>query len=178
MTTKRNFKWSTQLSVGNSSQEAFFRRYEEQLLKRKGNHSGDFEVMLTGKVLELKSDQYKSTDNFFMERWSKKDEKKPGGPWQAQEHGSDYLIYWFPKQEELFLFDIPTLVLALNPIVETLKPVDVWNHSYTTVGYKVPKVLLISEDRTIPKDGMQMNRYGYLGSDVTELFPGKVEKKG
>ena len=166
----KTFGWAKQLGIGNSYQQQFFDKHAAFLLKTKGHHSGDFKVVSTGKQLELKSDQYHKTDNFFIERWSNKDEQKPGGPWQARRHGTDYFIYWFPHQNEIYLFDVELMIEALDIIIPTLKPVDIKNISYTTQGYKVPKSHLISDILELTKDNMQHNRQGYMGTDVTILF--------
>lgn len=173
----RKFDWEKQLEIGNSAQDKFFRLYADSLTRTKGNHSGDFKIVQTGETIELKSDQYTKTNNFFIERWSKVEDNKVGGPWQAITHGSKYYVYWFPNLDTMYVFLLEDMVKALDQVIISLPTIPVSNSTYTTVGYKVPKELLISEPVCIPKDNILINRQGYIGNNMDVLLTARSGRK-
>lgn len=98
-----------------------------------------------GKI-ELKTDFYKLADtpNFFIERYSSVEVMSPGGPWQAKAHGCKYFVYYYAgdRQGYIFLTDDLVRELEVLEVAGRLKPVEVRNKKWTTVGYKVPRSLL------------------------------------
>jgi hypothetical protein len=111
------------------------------LIKLDGRH-GD--LMLGDAKIELKTDFYDSnkTANFFIERYSDAAVGSPGGPWQAKAHGCQYFVYQFLNCGSGWVFSTDEVVTALDSIISTIKPVEVKNVRWTTIGFKVPRAEL------------------------------------
>lgn len=99
--------------------------------------------------IELKVDFYdmEKTRNFFMERWSNLNSLKPGGPWQAAEHGCQWFVYFYMQGMQGWIWKTEDLVKQLEALESRLKPRQVRNMKWTTVGYTVDRNLLRSEYR-------------------------------
>lgn len=112
-------------------------------LRSTDGRKGDFTTP-DGAVVELKTDMYsmQKTGNFFMERFSSIEVGSPGGPWQAAAHGCEYFVYWYAADQVGFVWRTADLVKQLDAIIGTLKPVEVRNKRWTTVGFKVPRTML------------------------------------
>lgn len=135
---KRTPNFKADIKIGANGEEIFQRRFQVSLLKESGKDH-DFTVSnKIGSGLELKTDTYDSK-NFFFERWSDITNQKPGGPWQASRH-SKYFAYYFINKDKYYLFDLATLVPALEKYIEEKKPraIEVRNRRHTTVGYALP----------------------------------------
>ena len=96
-----------------------------------------------GKI-ELKTDFYpmSSTPNFFIERYSSLEVLSPGGPWQAAVHGCKYFVYYYTVNKMGYIFLTEDVIQQLSKLESSLKPVEVRNKKWTTIGYKVPRNLL------------------------------------
>lgn len=114
----------------------------EQLKGRKS----DFKVKSTGKLVELKSDQYDmaKTDNFFIELWSDSAKLKPGGPLQAMMHASDYWVYLFVQNKTMFVFNTNELVDWVMRNSNKYERISIVNQGWVTTGIKVPRLSLAS----------------------------------
>ena len=133
--------WSMkkQLSYGLAAEEELCHRHPKKLTKVTGHRKWDLEDV-QGNRYEIKTDTYNmdKTQNFFMERWSVLDKKKPGGPWQALHHGADIFIYYFPANRTYFeCKQLKTLVKRLNSLTKKSGLVYIPNSGWTTAGYKV-----------------------------------------
>lgn len=137
--TKSKFK--SDLAKGQKSEHDFYVKYASCVVRTDGRR-GDLEILKTGEIIELKSDFYdpSATNNFFMERFSYDD--KPGGIWQAIEHGVDYYVYWFPLTGATYIFNAKQLYRKMNKLAKTLQLVSVKNQGFVTRGYKVERSLL------------------------------------
>lgn len=95
----------------------------------------------TGKFyLELKSDYYTmNTGNFFIERYSNKNKKTDGGPWQALNKNAKKYMYFYVKDEVLFVMDTEKMIEILDKILPNYTPLDIRNKTHITVGYKIPR---------------------------------------
>lgn len=95
-----------------------------------------------GKI-ELKTDFYPMTQtpNFFIERYSSVEVLSPGGPWQAKAHGCKYFVYYYTTAGYGYIFETEDLVQQLEKLETAgkLKPTEVRNRKWTTVGYKVKR---------------------------------------
>jgi hypothetical protein len=132
---------SIQLKYGLDAEIEFCHRYPKKLLRVEGHRKWDFDCT-DGYAYELKTDTYSmhKSQNFFMERWSVLDKKKPGGPWQALENGADIFIYCFINNKTYFEFkDLPALVDRLDLLTEKQGLVYIPNKGWTTAGYKVKR---------------------------------------
>lgn len=98
-----------------------------------------------GKI-ELKTDFYSmsKTPNFFIERYSSVEVGSPGGPWQAKAHGCKYFVYYYAGDKCGYVFLVDDLLKQLEALeaAAKLKPTEVRNKKWTTVGYKVPRASL------------------------------------
>lgn len=131
------------LAMGEIGESLFYQAHEGKLEKLDGFKS-NFKLIETGQGVELKTDYWamSKTPNFFFERYSDKAKQSPGGPWQAQKHGSDIFCYFYVKDLTFYRFETTPLVNALEEIIKTLPTTDIPNKTYITQGYRVPRSLL------------------------------------
>jgi len=139
------FDFDEQLNVGQKGEAIFYELFKPQVNRLTGLVS-DFEFKKNKKTIELKSDNYRMnvTKNFFMERYSKAQDKSPGGPWQALGK-SDFFYYFFLRDGIIFKFKTKELIEKLEEITKNWSLVDVGNTSgegWITQGYKVPRDML------------------------------------
>ena len=132
-----------QLKVGSRGEELLLEHYPGNLAIHPG-HDGDFICLDSGDKIELNTDTYNidKTDNFFIERWSSFYDvpKKPGGVWQARDHGCSIFIYYFVRHNLWYQFnDIDRLKDRLEDLTEGLGFVFIKNKAWTTAGYKVKR---------------------------------------
>ncbi len=130
------------LSLGALGETLYFQANCGDLKKIDGMN-GDFIWSSTGEKVELKSDYYKmeKTPNFFIERYSDKEKKTPGGPWRALQDGSTIFVYFYIQNLTYFTFRCEELCAFLTEqmLKEKCTPCDVVNKSWTTLGYRVPR---------------------------------------
>lgn len=95
-----------------------------------------------GSLIELKCDRYpmSKTENFFMEHFGNIDTGKLGGPYKAFADGCKYFMYYYNTEGIGFLWRTEDLLKQLEAM--QLKPVEVRNVRWVTVGYKVPRATL------------------------------------
>ena len=131
------------LPFGLEAEQAFLSAYAPFIEKANLDdlRAVDFSIFGTEVLLELKADRYTS-GNVFLERWSDKEAKKPGGPWKAYLDGATYLAYWLVNQGVWYFFDTEALLACLDGL--DLKPYEkeVRNRGYCTFGYAIPVKLL------------------------------------
>lgn len=134
--SKHNFARS--LEAGKRGEELFASLHPK--LKRTDGRRGDF-ITPNGNIVELKTDYYSMahTENFFLERWSDKAAKKPGGPWQALEHGVKKFVYFYVKDLVTFAFDAQKLVDFLDQTLHNYRTCSIQNEGWTTEGVLVPR---------------------------------------
>lgn len=133
------------LAIGKEGERVFFQKYSRKLkLLLRDGFKEDFVAGRDREMVELKTDSYDmlSTPNFFMERYSDIDKKKPGGPWQSLAKGIGTFIYYYIKNDVYFLFNTTDLVHRLNDIIGEMKPIRILNRGWITTGYKVPRIAL------------------------------------
>lgn len=135
---KHSFKNS--LAKGKAG-EALILELWPELTPIEGGCKGDFTLGPHNVKVELKSDQYDmdATPNMFIERWSDVDKQKPGSVWQAITHDCNLFVYFYVKNKTAFVFDTVVLKNYLDLLIPNLKPIKIYNHSWVTVGYKVPR---------------------------------------
>lgn len=138
----RNFK--SDLNRGLAGQQIFAKLFAD--LKQTDGKRGDFLLPDSTKV-EVKADFYNMNDtqNYFIERYSSIEVGSPGGPWQAAAHHAEYYAYLYIQNLHVSIWHTPSLLSQLEAIESSLKPVNVRNKSWTTVGYKVPRLLLVPD---------------------------------
>ena len=102
---------------------------------------GDFVWVPTGEKLELKTDYYSmdATPNMFFERYSDKEKRTPGGPWQSLAQGSTLFVYFYVSNLTFYTFNTVELCAFLDENLGRFTPCDVANKSWTTLGYRVPR---------------------------------------
>lgn len=134
----RNFQ--ADLKRGQQGEQDFLKLFTK--LVGTDGRKGDI-VAPDGKI-ELKTDFYPmtTTPNFFIERFSSVEVLSPGGPWQAAAHGCKYFVYYYTTAGYGYIFDTQDLVQQLEKLEGKLKPIEVKNRRWTTIGYKVPRELL------------------------------------
>jgi hypothetical protein len=135
------FNWKRQLEVGTNGEHLFLQGYPKPLIVS-ANLSYDFLRVEDGAKIELKTDTYSlsSTPNFFLERWSKEGENKPGGPWRARRNRIDIFIYYFIQDGTFFEFtDVKKLCARADKLLGKAREVRVKNKGYYTIGYPIPR---------------------------------------
>jgi hypothetical protein len=139
MTKKWDMK--TQLGVGAKGEKLLLKHWPEPVQKHPVFKGPDF-IDAQDKVIELKTDTYdlEATPNFFIERWSDVQNKKPGGPWQAHEKGVHVFVYLFIQNKTWFIFrDMPALIERLDQLTEGKYAINIPNKGWTTQGYRVKR---------------------------------------
>ena len=133
-----SFNFKTQLKAGQLGEVLYANAHPHYT--RTDGMTCDFYTE-AGASLELKTDFYTmdATPNFFMERWSMKEQKKPGGPWQSSSKGVDYFAYFYVPSLTIFTFSVQKLLERLEKLESTFSEFPIRNSSYTTVGYRVPR---------------------------------------
>lgn len=134
----RNFQ--ADLKRGQAGEADFLKMFSK--LVGTDGRKGDI-VAPDGKI-ELKTDFYPMTQtpNFFIERYSSVEVLSPGGPHQAKLHGCKYFVYYYTSSKTGYVFLVDDLLQQLEKLEPTLKPVEVRNRKWTTIGYKVQRELL------------------------------------
>lgn len=110
-----------------------------------------------GKLVEVKSEGTANihTGNAFIERYSREETDKPGGPWQAMLKGCTYFVHQFINAESKLVierrwFSVNTLIeyiehnqkFAFGKSRYVMVPTRDPNHGGTTYGFLVPRVHL------------------------------------
>lgn len=126
------------LKKGKASELRFSKAHIGLLVPAVG-YKFDFVTTFDNSPVELKSDSYdlKKSPNFFFERWSCIDKKKPGGPWQSLANGVKWFVYYYPSHDKFFVFELRLLVAALNVIEKYSKKITVFNRGWSSQGFLV-----------------------------------------
>ena len=136
---KANFK--ADLKRGKDAELLFLEKFPK--LEKLSGYTGDFKLQ-NGQVLELKTDFYSPLKwpNVIMERFSYAE--KPGGPWQAKDHGCSIFAYWFVNFDVLLLYPVDDLCSTLEKLIpeHKIKLEDKANKAHTTRFYRVDRKLL------------------------------------
>jgi hypothetical protein len=126
--------------------------------------TGDFVLTGTKIKLEVKSDYYdpSKTSNFFIEKY--RSGNKPGGVWQAQEHGCKYFLYCFVKTGTIYAFNTKKLCERLDLLHDSknLTLTSVNNPGYTTRGLKVHRDLVTDLMLNLSDIGVTFDSKEYL----------------
>lgn len=144
----KTFGWEEQLDIGHSGEQLLLHGYHEPLVFA-SVLTYDFRGVTDGRKIELKTDTFSmsETPNFFMERWSRDDEKRhPGGPWRARRSRVDTFVYLFIRDGIYFEFrDIKALCSKLDEWIDATgaKERRIRNKHFVTVGYTVPRDILL-----------------------------------
>jgi len=131
----RNFQ--ADLKRGQQGEQDFLKLFTKLV----GTDGRKGDILAPDGKIELKTDFYpmSQTPNFFIERYSSIEVLSPGGPWQAKAHGCKYFVYYYTSDKQGFVFLVDDLIVQLEKVENSLKPIQVRNKKWTTVGYKVPR---------------------------------------
>jgi hypothetical protein len=134
---KKVHDFKEDLARGHSGEHQFFQKYQHCLVHLDGRNA-DFELIKSEESIELKTDYYdmNKTGNFFIETYSYSD--KNGGVFQAADKKITYFIYYFVKNDRLFVFNTQQLVRKCAKLKSTLKTISIKNKGYETKGILVP----------------------------------------
>ena len=139
----KNANFKTDLARGRIGELAFLHATNGTTTPTDGRE-GDFVITGTRTKLEVKSDYYDmdKTENFFFEVY--RSGFKPGGVYQALEHGCKYFIYCFVPNGVAYCFETKKLAERLDLLHDSknLTLTSVGNGSYTTRGLKVNRDLV------------------------------------
>lgn len=135
------YSWKEQLEKGMKAEQLFLDICHLHLTKS-DTRDYDF-ITRDGRRVELKTDFYgeMKTPNFFIERWSVMEDKKPGGPWQSKAKKVDLFIYLYADTGVYYVFyDLAAMCAAVDKL--NLPVIPVKNKGYCGGGYKVPRQAL------------------------------------
>jgi hypothetical protein len=139
-----SFSFKDQLVVGSRGEELLLKHYHSPLIIIP-DHYADFKRISDGRIVELKTDTYnmEKTPNFFFERWSDFEKKKPGGVWQSSEHRVHTFIYYFVRHNTYFEFELKPLLKFLQPFADKKDEKGGWifvkNKGWITAGFTLPR---------------------------------------
>lgn len=142
--SSKTFDFKKQLTLGDRGESLFMERYPRKLEIYPGREY-DFVVKSSREKIELKTDSFNmlKTPNFFFERYSDIQSKKPGGPWRAAEDKVDIFCYYFVRFNMWYEFrDLPELIKVLDKYTEKKGMIWIKNKGWTTGGFTVPRDLL------------------------------------
>ena len=92
------FDLETQKFKGSKGEQDFLKRYSSRGAT-KIEDCPEYDFIIDGdKKVELKTDFYENSPNFFMEHYSELGTKKLGGVFRAKEDGINYFVYYFIKK--------------------------------------------------------------------------------
>jgi len=136
--TKAKPNFQNDLARGRLGELAFIHASDGTMEPLDGKE-GDVRIAGTRIKCEIKTDSWDMdvTPNAFLEKF--RSGNRPGGPWQALEHGCKYFIYVYSKNAEILIFDTKQLIKRLEDLHDSrnLTLTSVGNGSYTTRGLKV-----------------------------------------
>jgi len=136
MSNGKAFDFKKSLKEGQKGESEFFELFKDKLIRDDG-YISDFTIKRTGKTLELKTDKYYNSGNFFIEKYSYNE--VPGGPEQALIKGVDFFAIWFPETMQIHCFKTDKLVEWLKRNYEMPYLLNIRNRSHTTRGYLVKR---------------------------------------
>lgn len=130
------FDFKKSLKEGQKGESEFFELFKDKLIREDG-YIQDFTIKKNGKKIEVKTDKYYNSGNFFIEQYSYKD--VPGGPVQSLIKGIDYFIFYFPAIQSIHCFRTDKLVEWLKRNYEMPYLLNIRNRSHITRGYLVKR---------------------------------------
>lgn len=130
--------WESDLKFGNEAEEYFYLKFRDKLEKTDGLKC-DLKIITTGEGIQLKTDRRPNdTGNIFIEKYSHKLKKTPGGPWKAELDGSVYFIYFFRKTEEFYTYRNIDLINFIVENEDKLRYHEVKSTKSNASGFIVP----------------------------------------
>lgn len=136
----KSYSFCQQYKIGELGVEWFLERYKKYHRNDVENKKDVDLINDDGELLELKTDTYVSTPNFFMEVIGNEDKGTSGGVFKAKKEKAKYFGYLFIKQDKLYVMETEK---AYERLVEVLRDNDyrrirVNNRTYFTIGFCVP----------------------------------------
>lgn len=135
-------------SIGNIGVEAFIIRFPDS---KKMYATCPYDIVRgDGSTVEMKTEQYHSRGNIFIETVSNINTGAIGGPFRALRDGVDKYIHYFVKDKQFYCFTPEKLVARLHELDVFNKDKWDWktipNKGYNTVGVAIP-IGLVSDLR-------------------------------
>lgn len=127
-------KWSEAKKKGDKGEKAFGREFKGIVTQLDGLE-GDFKI--GSYKIEVKTDNI-ATKRLFIERYSNKEEKTPGGPWQAIVHNITFYVQYYTDWEMLYFFDPSVLAKWVEKNIDKAynpEGHDIKNKKHITWGY-------------------------------------------
>lgn len=138
----KTFGFQEQLKIGSDGEAKFILGYPGAKLIPFAGREYDFDRE-DGKRVELKTDTYVGSPNFFFERWSDEARQKPGSVWQSIDK-ADVFIYCFIN--EGVYYEFPRMKILLNrleKLIVGMPLIKIKNRGWTAGGYKIPRASII-----------------------------------
>lgn len=130
--------WKKDLKFGNEMEEFFFLQFREKLIRTDGLKS-DFILKQSNDGIQLKADRRKSseTGNLFIEKYSNKHLKSPGGPYKAILDGSKYFIYYFRLTNDYFMYKTIDIITFIKDNETNIKYIEVNSVKSNASGFLI-----------------------------------------
>lgn len=130
------FSFQKQLKVGNKGESQFLEFYNKEKPIKSINR--DFDFLLGDKKVELKTDTYSGTENFFIEKIGSNVTNKKGSVWFCVEKEIDFFVYFFIKTKTFYWFNPKILSSFLDKTIDNYETRRVQNYTWHSIGYLVP----------------------------------------
>lgn len=127
------------LNLGQMGELMYYQAHEGTLTRTDGR-KGDF-THTDGHLIELKTDTYPmaKTQNLFIERYSDREKKSPGGVWQAAENGATEFVYFYVSDLTGYSFNTQELMKRVEELAPTLQTRVIPNRTWQSEGFLVPR---------------------------------------
>ena len=139
------YQFDAQFQAGEDGVGLLMQSFPDVTWKKTDGRKGD--ILGEGVKYEVKTDyKFAKTGNLFVERVSNDDTGAPGGPWQADGHGCQGMIFVCPgvKRLDVFMYGVKDLIRFVEALVKRggypLKYVP--NPTYMTRGYAIRPAVL------------------------------------
>lgn len=139
---KKSFTFERQYLVGLQGVEWFLKRhphYERNDLK--DYKAVDLIDTRTGETLELKTDTYTTSKNFYLEHhshYTKGGAEVLGGLWKAKEKGAAFFAYLFINLNQLYVMRTDDAYDRMLSVLDKYPKRYVSNGDHVSTGYAIP----------------------------------------
>lgn len=145
------FKFGRQKSIGDKGENKIYHFLHDHDLDvekisydQNNHHNGDLLIKKNAKkyIIEVKTDLYVNSRNFFLETNSNYESGTLGC---IEASKSDFIFYYFINEEKLYIFKTSNLKKWLTRNKAVFINKNVKNKGYTTRGIPVDKQIIIDE---------------------------------
>ncbi len=134
-TKQKCFNFKEQKKKGSRGESLFMEYYKEEMPRN--SPIRDFDIMIRdNEKIELKTD-FTTSLNFFIERYSDTEKKKPGSIWQNGD--VDYFIYFFINELVFYWFEPTMLRKYIEKNIDKYETRRAYNPGYYSTGILIKR---------------------------------------